>query len=128
MSKFKNLCEKVEKYIREENEDIANASAAPQPAPGEPQPGSSQQVINPEQADQSNVQEVSNDKLEKLIQTLVTYFQNGKILSADDVKKIQKEIPSTINSENSDKAVDTFMSIFQSSDFPEDTSSNIKTS
>jgi uncharacterized protein YpuA (DUF1002 family) len=127
MSKFKNLCEKVERYIREENEDIANA-AAPQPAPGEPQPGSAQQVINPEQEDQSNVQEVSNDKLEKLIQTLVTYFQNGKTLSADDVKKIQKEIPSTINSENSDKAVDTFMSIFQSSDFPEDTSSNIKTS
>ena len=118
MSKFLTLCEKIEKLLNEEGEQQVN--------PGEPVVGADNQVIDPQAAGTSEIQEVSNDALEKLVQTLVDFYQNGKTLTADQVERIKKEVPTSINNENSDQAVETLMSIFNDASFPEDTSGDVK--
>jgi hypothetical protein len=122
MSKFLKLCRKVEKLIKEQGEDPNAALAAPAdptaniPA-GEPVPDQGQ-VIDPETG--SDVQEVSNEKIEELIQAIVNFYQKGQALATDRVNEI-KNLPSKINAENSEETVDTLISIFNSSDFPEET-------
>jgi hypothetical protein len=114
MSKFLNLCEHIEKHLKEQGELPEFEDAAP----GEPvqQP---QAVLDPET--DSEVKDVSNERIEQLIESIVEFYQKGKALSADAVEKINL-LPSKINSENSEQTVEQLISIFQSSTFPEDTS------
>lgn len=119
MSKFLKLCRKVEKLIREQGEDLNAAPVDPTaniPA-GEPVPDQGQ-TIDPETG--SDVQEVSNEKIEELIQAIVNFYQKGQALATDRVNEI-KNLPSKINAENSEETVDTLISIFNGSDFPEET-------
>lgn len=114
MSKFLNLCEQVEKHLKEQGELPEFEDAAP----GEPvqQP---EAVLDPET--DSEVKDVGNEKIEEMIETIVNFYQKGKALSSDAVEKINL-LPSKINAENSQETVETLISIFQSSSFPENTS------
>jgi hypothetical protein len=126
MSKFLKLCAKVERFIVEQDDpNMANAtqSLGGVPAdptanvsPGEPVPPTDQK-IDPKTG--SDIQEVSNEKIEKLIQGIVNFYQKGQALPTDKVNEI-KDLPSKVNAENSEKTVDSLIAIFDSSDFPEE--------
>jgi hypothetical protein len=117
MSKFLDLCEQVKKTLQEQQGD-PNADVAP----GQP-------VEQPEIAldpnTQSEVKDVSNEKMQQLIQMIVNFFKDGKTLTSDDVSRITTEVPSEINIQNSEDAVDKLLAIFQSATFPQDTSDSI---
>jgi hypothetical protein len=124
MSKFLKLCEKVERVLREEN-GIPQFDSAPEPTP-EPTPG---QPVEPTNATldpetQSTVKDVGNEKVEKLIEMIVTFYQKGKALSSDSISAMNL-LPAKITSENSEKTVDSLIEIFNKSDLPEDTSDTI---
>jgi hypothetical protein len=121
MSKFIALCEKVETFLKEQGE-------VPQPAPNaDPNaavpPGQSieqpQATLDPNT--QSEINDVSNDKIEELIETIVNFYQKGKALSSESVKEISL-LPSKITSENSQETVESLLNIFNKSDMPIDSS------
>ena len=118
MNKFLNLCEKVERYLKEQEtgEEMGLAPNAPVQSG---QPVAQNSVLDPNT--QSEVKDVSNDKVHELISTIVDFYQKGKALTSDSVKQIAK-LPSTINATNSEKTVDDMIYIFSGSDFPSDSS------
>lgn len=120
MNKFLDLCEQVEKFLKEQNEPQVDPNA--DIAPGQPveQPDV---VLDPNT--QSEVKDVSNDKIQELIQSIVNFFKDGKTLTSDDVSRITTEVPSEINIQNSEDAVDKLLAIFQSATFPQDTSDTV---
>jgi hypothetical protein len=120
MSKFLDLCEQVQKNLQEQNEPQMDPNAGV--APGEPV---EQPNIALDPNTQSEVKDVSNEKIQQLIQTIVNFFKDNKTLTADDVSKLTTEVPSEINIQNSEETVDKLLSIFQSATFPEDTSGTI---
>ena len=118
MNKFLNLCEKVERYLKEQEmgEEMGLAPNAPT-QPG--QPVAQNSMLDPNT--QSEVKDVSNDKIHELISTIVDFYQKGKALTSDSVEQIAK-LPSTINATNSEETVDNIIYIFTSSNFPSDSS------
>jgi hypothetical protein len=122
MNKFLHLCEKVESYLKEQ--DMAQPDQLPADsttAPG--QPVEQQPVLDPNT--QSEVRDVSNEKVQELIGSIVDFYQKGRALSADSLEHITK-LPSTINAENSESTVDELIQIFSSSNFPKDSSSTLE--
>lgn len=120
MSKFLKLCEKVERVLREEN-GIPQFEDTTEPAPGQPVDPTTA-TLDPET--QSKVKDVDNTKIEKLIETIVDFYQKGSALSADSISEINK-LPSKVNSENSEDTVDKLISIFDQSSLPVDTSETV---
>jgi hypothetical protein len=121
MSKFLKLCERVERFLKEENglpEFDTTPETATEPAPGQPVDPTTA-TLDPET--QSKVKDVDNEKIEKLIEIIVDFYQKGSALSADSVNEINK-LPSKINSENSEDTVDKLIYIFNQSNLPVDTS------
>jgi hypothetical protein len=121
MSKFIALCEKVETFLKEQGEmpqPALNADPNAAVPPGQPvqQPDA---TLDPNT--QSQVNDVDNTKIEELIETIVNFYQKGKALSSESVKEISL-LPSKITSENSQKTVESLLSIFGKSDLPVDSS------
>jgi len=115
MSKFLKLCQQVEqKLVAEQNEMPPEMATV---APGEPMQ-TDQNTIDPET--QSEVQEVSNEQIEKLIEVIVSFFQKGTPLASDSKMSIDS-LPSKINSENSSDTVEKLIDIFSASNFPSNT-------
>lgn len=117
MNKFLNLCEKVEKYLTEQDQLPQDANIQPG------QPIEQQAVLDPNT--QSEVKDVSNEKVQELIGSIVDFYQKGRALPADALEHIAK-LPSTINAENSQDTVDQLIQIFGSSNFPKDSSATIE--
>ena len=116
MNKFLNLCEKVEKYLKEQ--EMGEEMGLSPNAPTQPtQPVAQNSVLDPNT--KSEVKDVSNDKVHELISTIVVFYQKGKALTSDSVEQIAK-LPSTINATNSEETVDNIIHIFTSSNFPSD--------
>lgn len=125
MSKFINLCNSVEKMLREANEGEAQPVTqdpnATQPAAGANQIGSDQQPTNV--SDDSAVQVVSNDELKKLLTNMVDFYKDGeRQLSNNDISKL-KDLPTDLSvQENANKVVNTLLDVFGSeNEFPEET-------
>lgn len=123
MSKFLNLCSKVERLIKEEGEVSAmahqqQASADPNAnvAAGEPVV-STGQTLDPKQG--SDIQEVSNDEIEKMIQSIVDFYKAGQALSNTQVEKI-KQLPSKIEASNSKDTVEQIIQIFGDANLPKE--------
>jgi hypothetical protein len=115
MSKFYELCKQVDVYLTEQ--DQQNIPSFEEAQPGEPV----QQNVTIDPSTETEVRDVSNEKVRELIQTMVNFFKDGNILKPEQVNEISTKIPAEINAENSDMAVEMLMSIFQSSDFPKET-------
>ena len=116
MSKFLNLCEKVERFLKEQGE-MPPVDPNAQPLPGQPV-DPSQSTLDPET--QSVVRDVNNEKIEEMIEIIVNFYQKGRALSADAINDINR-LPAKINSENSEHTVNELINIFNKSDLPEDT-------
>lgn len=115
MNKFYELCKKVDVYLTEQDDQTI-------PSFEEAQPGETvQQNVTIDPSTDTEVQEVSNDKIRELIQTMINFFKGGNVLKSDQVNEISTKIPAEINAENSQMAVDHLISIFQSTDFPKET-------
>lgn len=115
MSKFLKLCEQIENQLVSEQDMPPTQPQQPtEPAPGEPVQDQGE-VLDPET--QSEVQEVSNEKIQQLIEVIVNFFQKGTPLSSDSKMEVDR-LPAKINSENSSQVVDTLMSILTNSNFP----------
>ena len=118
MKKFLSLCEKVEKYLTEQDNQL------PQDANIEPgQPIEQQVVLDPNT--QSEVKDVENEKIQELIGSIVDFYQKGRALSADALEHIAK-LPATINAKNSQDTVEQLIQIFGSSNFPKDSSGTME--
>ena len=115
MSKFLNLCEKIKtQLVKEQDEMQGMPPQATEPAPGEPVEDQGA-VLDPET--QSEVQEVSNEKIQELIEVIVNFFQKGTPLSSDSKMEVDR-LPAKINSENSNQTVETLINILSNSNFP----------
>jgi len=124
MSKFLKLCEKMERMILEqEGVPVTDPNVAADPnagvPPGEPVADTGE-TLDPNTG--SDVQEVSNDEIEQMIQSIVNFYQKGQALSADNVEKINS-LPSKINAENITNTVKSLFDIFRDSNFPESSDS-----
>lgn len=115
MSKFYELCKQVDAYLTEQDNQAMPTFDEAQP--GEPV----QQDVKIDPSTDTQVQEVSNEKIRELIQTMINFFKSGNVLKPDQVNEISAKIPAEINAENSQMAVDQLISIFQSTDFPKET-------
>lgn len=118
MSKFLNLCEQIEKKLALEQDE--QGQMPPEMAsvqPGQPMQ-SGENVLDPET--QSEVQEVSNEQIQKLIEVIVNFFQKGTPLSSD-AKMSVDSLPAKINSENSSDTVNKLVDILTNSNFPSNT-------
>ena len=113
MSKFLELCEKVQRTLNEAGEDPNAMQAAPAPpAPGAP-------TIDPNT--ESEVKVVTNDQLKDLVAAMKDFYQSGNALSADATSEINK-LPSTAEDQDVSKIVETLTRIFKDSNLPKDTS------
>jgi hypothetical protein len=115
MSKFYELCKQVDSYLTEQ--DGSNLPSFDEAQPGE----AVQQDVTIDPTTDTEVRDVSNEKIRELIQTMVNFFKDGNSLKPEQVNEISSKIPAEINAENSQMAVDQLMSIFQTSDFPKET-------
>jgi hypothetical protein len=115
MSRFLKICEEVEKYIKEQTPDTQmDPNMQTNVAPGEPV-ANEKPVLDPET--QSEIQEVSNEQIQELIEVIINFYQKGTPLSSDSKMEIDR-LPSKINSENSQKTVEMLINIFKNSNFP----------
>jgi len=118
MSKFLKLCEQIEKkLVSEQDEQGQMPPEMASVSPGQPMQ-SGENVLDPET--QTEVQEVSNEQIQKLIEVIVNFFQKGTPLSSDS-KMAVDGLPAKINSENSAETVEKLIDILSSSNFPTNT-------
>jgi hypothetical protein len=115
MSKFLELCEKVKlNLVNEQEMQGTQMEETPEVAPGQPMPDQGE-VLDPQT--QTEVQEVSNEKIQELIEVIINFFQKGTPLSSDTKMEVDR-LPAKINSENSAQTVDTLINILSNSNFP----------
>jgi hypothetical protein len=120
MSKFTALCEKVETFLKEQGEMPQPDPNAAVP-PGQPV-DQNLNLTSPEDEQNSEIQEVDNTTLERLIQTLVNFYQDKEqTLSAESIDRISK-LPTSINKNNSEETVMTLMDIFKTASMPNSSS------
>jgi len=124
MSKFLEICEKVQKHLLEQGENI-NANAAPADgasnvAPGQPIPDTAgAPQIDPNSA--SEIKVVTNDQIKTFVAAMKDFYQSGNAMSGDAVDQINK-LPSTATDEDISKIVEVLTRIFQETNLPKDTS------
>ena len=117
MSKFLKLCEQIEsKLINEQETQDQQMQQPTNVAPGQPVENEGN-VLDPET--QTEVQEVSNEKIQQLIEVIVNFFQKGTPLPSDSKMEVDR-LPAKINSENSSETVETLINILTNSNFPTD--------
>ena len=74
MSKFYELCKQVDSYLTEQ--DGSNLPSFDEAQPGE----AVQQDVTIDPTTDTEVRDVSNEKIRELIQTMVNFFKDGKII------------------------------------------------
>jgi hypothetical protein len=122
MSKFLELCEKVQKSLNEQGED-PNALAPAEPAPGEPIPATDAPgapMIDPNV--ESEIKVVTNDQIKEFVAALKDFYQSNNAMTADAKEEINK-LPSTAEDEDISKIIETLTRIFKEKNLPIDTSS-----
>jgi hypothetical protein len=119
MSKFLELCEKVQKTLNEQGEDPNAMGGAPAtPAPGQPDPTADTPgapTIDPNV--ESEVKVVTNDQIKEFVAAMKDFYQSGNALSAEAMEEIAK-LPSTAEDKDISTIIETLSRVFKESKLP----------
>jgi hypothetical protein len=121
MSKFLEVCEKVQKHLREQGENADMSGAVPgNVAPGATIPDTAgAPTVDPNSASELKV--VTNDQIKTFVAAMKDFYQSGNAMSGDAVDEINK-LPSTATDEDIAKIVEVLTRIFQQTNLPKDSS------
>jgi hypothetical protein len=120
MSKFLEICKRVQSTLNEQGEDlnVVPTDVAPgQPIPGADAPGAP--VIDPNV--ETEIKVVTNDQIKDFVAAMKDFYQSGNALSAAATEEINK-LPSTAEDKDIEEIVETLTRIFKESNLPHDSS------
>ncbi len=112
MSKFLNLCNKIENILNEQDEQMQQQS--PVPDQSQPETPQQEQPVEQQEPEQSELPIVSNDEIAELANSMKIFYSNPESkLKDSDIKEILSLNPrNSKQSEDIVKILKTLKSIF----------------